>query len=87
MGNINRGDKLPHLDHTDNRILYTYTVYRISSRIFEYVLKRHKLVDNKAIFDYRFNDFETFHKEITEQGFIPFVPHQTDAPNFVMTYL
>lgn len=83
-------NKLPRLEHTDNGKLYTYTVYRISSSIFEYVLKRHVLKTEPVFdhnFDYRFNDFETFHNEIISQGFVPFMPTKDDAPNIVMTYL
>lgn len=84
--------KLPRLDHTDNKKLYTYTVYRLGSSIFQYVLKRHIIDVYKPVFDhnfdYRFNDFEAFHKEITDQGFVPFFPDKVDLKNnIVMTYL
>lgn len=82
--------KLPILDHTNNERLCTYTVYKISDSNFEYVLKRHIIINEPFFdhaFEYKFNDLNTFHKEITNQGFVPFLPGPDDAPSIVMTYL
>lgn len=83
-------NKLPRLEHTNNDKLYTYTVYRIPNSLHEYVLKRHLLLAGPIFdhsFDFRFNDFEAIHKQILDQGFVPFLPGKEDAPNIVITYM